>query len=71
MITAIADHWTSCIFCVLIGPQLKINFTIQYTHLYYHNTMDDNANKKQAHKVDSSNDVDPDLEQEEEFPPPI
>jgi hypothetical protein len=32
--------------------------------------MDDNANKKKAHKFDSSNDVDPDPEQEGELPHP-
>jgi hypothetical protein len=54
----IADHWISCIFPVVIGPLAKINFTIRCTNLYCHTTMDDNANKKQANKVDS-NDVDP------------
>jgi dolichyl-phosphate-mannose--protein O-mannosyl transferase len=65
LVTVITDHWTSCIFCVIIGPIAKINFTIRYTHLDYHtSTMDDNTNKKKAHKVDSSNDVDPDPQQE-------
>jgi hypothetical protein len=33
--------------------------------------MNDNVNKKKAHKVDSSNDVDPDLQQEGEIPYPF
>jgi hypothetical protein len=33
-------------------------------------TMDDNTNKKQAHKV-NSNDVNPDPEQEGEIPDPV
>jgi hypothetical protein len=33
--------------------------------------MDDNANKKKAHKVDSSKDFDPDPEQEGEIPYPF
>jgi hypothetical protein len=71
MVTVIADHWMSCIFCVVIGPSAKINFTTRYTHLYCHTTMDDNMNKKKTHKVDSSNGVDPDLEQEGELPHPF
>jgi hypothetical protein len=71
MVTVIADYRMSCIFCIVIGPLAKINFTIRYTHLYCHTTMDDNANKKKADKVDSSNDVDPDPEQEGELPHPF
>jgi hypothetical protein len=42
------------------------------THFYYHtSTMDDNANKKKARKVDSSNDVDFDPQQEGEIPYPF
>jgi hypothetical protein len=26
MIMVIADHWTSCIFCVVIGPHCKNQF---------------------------------------------
>jgi hypothetical protein len=33
--------------------------------------MDDNVNKKKAHKVDSSNDVEPDPEQEGKLPHPF
>jgi hypothetical protein len=71
MVTVIADHWSSFIFHVVIAPLAKINFKIRYTHLYCHTTMDDNTNKKKAHKVDSSNDADPDPEQEGQLPHPF
>jgi phage terminase large subunit len=65
MVTVIADHWTSYIFLSQSAPIAKINFTIWDTHHYYHtSTMDDNVNEKKAHKVDSINHVDPDLQQE-------
>jgi hypothetical protein len=52
MVMVIADHWTSCIFHVAFGPTAKINFTIRFTHLYYHtSTMDDKANKKKAARL--------------------
>jgi hypothetical protein len=52
MVMVMADHWTSCIFHVAIGPIAKINFTINYTHLYYlSGTMDDNAKKKKAARL--------------------
>jgi hypothetical protein len=55
IVMVITDHWTSCVFWVVISPIAKINYTIRYTHLYHTSTIDDNANPDPEQEVEICN----------------
>jgi hypothetical protein len=56
MLMVITDHWTTLIFHVVICTLCQISFTIRFTHIEYHMTMDENFNTMHACIVRSTDD---------------